>query len=154
MIRIQKILAAVDFSAHSAVVLRYAGELARVFDAEVIVMHVIAKADALSQIPPVGEGYFPPNFEELQREAAQKAVDKAIAAAGLTRTRVEIVAGNPFLEIVQLADRENIDLIIIGTHGRGAVAHMLLGSVAEKVVRKAPCPVLTVREGEHEFVSP
>lgn len=154
MIRIQRILAAVDFSAHSDVVLRYAVELARVCSAETIVCHVIAKADALSQLPPVGEGYFPPNYEDLQREAATKEANKAITAAGLTGARVEIVAGNPFLEIVQLAKRENVDLIIVGTHGRGAVAHMLLGSVAEKVVRKAPCPVLTVREGEHEFVMP
>ncbi|MGE3317638.1 MAG: universal stress protein [Planctomycetaceae bacterium] len=154
MIRIQKILAAVDFSAHSDIVLRYAGELARACNAEVLVTHVIAKADALSQLPPVGEGYFPPNFEELQRDAAGKAAEKAIAAAGLTNARVAIAAGNPFVEIVQLARTENVDLIIVGTHGRGAVAHMLLGSVAEKVVRKAPCPVLTVREGEHEFIMP
>ena len=59
-----------------------------------------------------------------------------------------------FVEIIKAARSEDADLIVIGTHGRGAVAHMLLGSVAEKVVRKAPCPVLTVREGEHDFVLP
>ena len=58
------------------------------------------------------------------------------------------------LAIVRYAQREPIDLIVMGTHGRGAMAHLLIGSVAENVVRKAPCPVLTVRHPEHEFVTP
>jgi len=62
--------------------------------------------------------------------------------------------GAPVLRIIEYARDESIDLIVIGTHGRGAAAHLLLGSVAEKVVRKAPCPVLTVRTGEHGFVHP
>jgi nucleotide-binding universal stress UspA family protein len=62
--------------------------------------------------------------------------------------------GPPFLAIVHYAKRESIDLIVMGTHGRGAMAHLLIGSVAENVVRKAPCPVLTVRHPQHEFVSP
>ena len=56
--------------------------------------------------------------------------------------------------VVQYAREFDIDLIIVGTHGRGAVAHLLMGSVAERVVRTAPCPVLTVRHPEHEFVLP
>ena len=60
--------------------------------------------------------------------------------------------GSPFLEIVSYAKAKDIDLIVMGTHGRGPIAHMLMGSVAEKVVRKAPCPVLTVRHPEHEFI--
>ena len=62
--------------------------------------------------------------------------------------------GGPYVEIVRYAQERDIDLIVMGTHGRGFVAHMLMGSVAEKVVRKAPCPVLTVRHPEHEFVIP
>jgi nucleotide-binding universal stress UspA family protein len=62
--------------------------------------------------------------------------------------------GSPFVEIIRFAKSEDIDLIVMGSHGIGPVAHMLLGSVAEKVVRKAPCPVLTVRHPEHEFVMP
>ena len=154
MIQLQKILAAVDFSAHTGIVLRYASELAKAFRAEVLLCHVIARADALSQLPPTGEGYFPANYEDLQRQVAQQESEKALRAAGISGARTAIVAGTPFVEIVQLARAEGTDLIIIGTHGRGAVAHALLGSVAEKVVRKAPCPVLTVRQGEHEFVTP
>ena len=154
MIQLKKIVAAVDFSAHSDIVLKYAAEFSQAFGAKVVLCHVIAKADTLSQLPPTGEGYFPPNYEELQRQAAEKEAQRAIGAAGLKEASLTIVAGTPFVEIVKLARSENADLLIVGTHGRGAVAHALLGSVAEKVVRKAPCPVLTVREGEHEFVAP
>jgi nucleotide-binding universal stress UspA family protein len=62
--------------------------------------------------------------------------------------------GGPYVEIVRCARDSSIDLIVMGTHGRGFVAHMLMGSVAEKVVRRAPCPVLTVRHPEHEFIMP
>jgi nucleotide-binding universal stress UspA family protein len=58
------------------------------------------------------------------------------------------------MAIVDFAKEINVDLIVMGTHGRGAVAHLLMGSVAERVVRTAPCPVLTVRHPEHEFVHP
>jgi nucleotide-binding universal stress UspA family protein len=60
----------------------------------------------------------------------------------------------PASTIVEYARQEGIDLIVTGTHGRGGVAHLLMGSVAERVVRTAPCPVLTVRHPEHEFVIP
>ena len=66
----------------------------------------------------------------------------------------ELRKGSPFLEIVRYAKDKNIDLIVLGTHGRSGLSHVLLGSVAERVVRKAPCPVLTVRHPEHEFVMP
>ena len=66
----------------------------------------------------------------------------------------EVVNGRPFLEIIRIARERKSDLIVIGTHGRGALTQMLLGSVTEKVVRKAPCPVLSVREPGHEFTMP
>jgi nucleotide-binding universal stress UspA family protein len=62
--------------------------------------------------------------------------------------------GAPFVEILRYAKEQGIDLIVMGTDGRGPIVHMLIGSVAEKVVRKAPCPVLTVRHPQHEFVLP
>lgn len=71
------------------------------------------------------------------------------------QARFELVNGNSeFVEIVRYAREQNIDLLVLGSHGRGPIAHLLLGSVAEKVVRHAPCPVLTVRHPEHEFVMP
>jgi nucleotide-binding universal stress UspA family protein len=60
--------------------------------------------------------------------------------------------GNPAAETVAAAKQEQADLLVVGTHGRGALTHLLLGSVAEKIVRTAGCPVLTVRQGEHDFV--
>ena len=65
-----------------------------------------------------------------------------------------VVEGHAFVEIIKHAKESKADMIIMGTHGRGAIAHMLMGSVAEKVVRKAPCCVLTIRHPEHEFVLP
>ena len=68
--------------------------------------------------------------------------------------RQVVVLGNPFEQIVRYAREEKIDLIVMGTHGHSALASMLLGSVAEKVIRKAPCAVLSVRHPEHEFKAP
>ena len=154
MITLKKILAATDFSAHSEIAVRYAAEFARAFDAEVLLCNVVGHADILSQIPPGGEGYFPPNLEELHEDQARKECEQILKNSGIARGRVVVNVGSPFVEIIRLARDEDVDLIIIGTHGRGAVAHMLLGSVAEKIVRKAPCPVLTVRHGEHDFAMP
>jgi nucleotide-binding universal stress UspA family protein len=72
----------------------------------------------------------------------------------LPARRVLITSNTPSRAIVDYAKEERIDLIVAGTHGRGAVAHALIGSVAERIVRTAPCPVLTVRQPEHEFVVP
>lgn len=153
MIDLKRILVATDFSQHSRVALNYAAAFAKAFQAEVILCHALEKPDFLSQLPPVSEGYFPPNLGELQEKHARVQCEQVLAAAGLSQARVLLVHGNPAHEIVKAAKSEEADLLIVGTHGRGALAHILLGSVAEKIVRAAPCPVLTVRSGEHEFVS-
>lgn len=154
MIDLKRILVATDFSQHSRVALQYAAAFSKAFSAEVVLCHVLEKADFLSQLPPVAEGYFPPNLAELQEKHARVQCEQVLAAAGLSQARVLLVHGNPAAEIARSAGEENADLVIVGTHGRGALAHILLGSVAEKIVRLAPCPVLTVRSGEHEFVTP
>jgi nucleotide-binding universal stress UspA family protein len=74
-------------------------------------------------------------------------------AEGRTIIR-EMREGRPFVEIIRYADEADIDLIVMGTHGWGPISHMLVGSVAEKVVRKAHCPVLTIRPAGHEFIMP
>ena len=154
MIVIKKILVATDFSDHSSVAFRYAVELAGAFDAKVLLCHVVEGDSILSQIPPGGEGYFPPNVAEIQKQNAQNLCERILADSPLENAEIRIAAGKPFVEIIRLAREENADLLIVGTHGRGPIRHMLLGSVAERVVRKSSCPVLTVREGEHEFVLP
>lgn len=152
MIDLKRIVTATDFSQHSQVALRYAAALAKAFNAEVVLCHVLERPDFLSQLPPVAEGYFPPNLSEIQEKHARVQCEQVLAEAGLSQARVVLRHGNPSVELVQMAKDEHADLIIVGTHGRGAIAHLLLGSVAEKVVRSASCPVLTVRSGEHEFV--
>jgi nucleotide-binding universal stress UspA family protein len=154
MIQLTRLLAAVDFSPHSDVVLQYAAEFSRMFGSEVLLCHVVEGAHLISQLPPMGEAYFPPNLSEVQERQARKEFEGLLSQYAFANSRVVLPVGSPFVEIVRLAREESVDLIVIGTHGRGPIAHMLLGSVAERVVRKAPCPVLTVRRGEHEFVKP
>ena len=154
MIQINRILVATDFSAHSDVALTYGAELAKKFDSEVILFHAVEGPDLVSQLPPGGEGYFPPNLPRIQEESAQKQCGHLLENSGIARGRARIEIGTPFVEIVRAAREEDVDLLIVGTHGRGALAHIMLGSVAERVVRKASCPVLTVRKDEHDFVMP
>ena len=90
-------------------------------------------------------------------KSARKQLESQLTPQELEKyqAQLELINGtSEFVEIVRYAREKNIDLLVMGTHGRGPIAHMLLGSVAEKVVRKAPCPVLTVRHPEHEFVMP
>lgn len=155
MIKLKRILAATDFSECSDHAVRYACEFADVFGAE---LHLLFVAE-----PPVaaysefGIGYV--GVQDLQENLKRSAEAKLNTLPGpqwqeKLDVKRAVNFGTPFLEIVRYADEHDIDLIVIGTHGRGAVAHMLMGSTAEKVVRKAPCPVLTVRPESHEFVMP
>lgn len=154
MIDLKRILIATDFTNHSEVALRYATAFGKAFNAEVLLCHVLESPDFLAQLPPISEGYFPSNLPEIQEKHARVQCEQVLAAVGLSQARVLLRHGAPWSEIVRAAREESADLIILGTHGRGAVAHILLGSVAEKVVRLAPCPVLTVRSGEHDFIVP
>ena len=155
MIKLKRILAATDFSDCSEHALRYACEFAEVFDSELTLLHVIeSPAAAYSSYV---AGHVDVHFieEDLKRdaEAKLKTLPSPQWQEKLSITR-DIVVGSPFVETVRYAKEHDIDLIVLGTHGRGAIAHMLMGSTAERVVRKAPCPVLTVRLEGHEFVLP
>jgi nucleotide-binding universal stress UspA family protein len=152
MISLNKILVPVDFSEHSTKAVRYGAELAAKFGAELHLFHAIeTRAYAYDETAT----YFPPEPIAEVESAALKELDKVkIEAADQVHVIRNVARGNPFVEIVRYARDNTVDLIVIGTHGRGAIAHMLLGSVAERVVRKAPCPVLVVRGEQHEFVMP
>ncbi len=153
MIKIERILVPVDFSKFSQHALRYGCEFAQEFNAELHLLHVLH--DLVQVVPETGTPLPPPDtfFEEL-RASAKESLEKLPGDLWKGEKPVvrELRVGSPFWEIIQYAKEKNIDLIVLGTHGRGALAHLLLGSVAEKVVRKAPCPVLTVRHPEHEFL--
>jgi len=152
---LKTILVPTDFSEASEAALEYAQGLAAAFGASIHIVHVTEDLLAHAWSAEVYVASMPNLREEIDKEARDRLAammsDDARVRFNVTSA---VVAGNPFLEIVRYAKANRIDLIVIGTHGRGPIAHMLLGSVAEKVVRKSPCPVLTVRSAQHEFVMP
>lgn len=155
MIALKSILVATDFGEASAAALAYGRELARCFGATLHVLHV---ADDV-YVRLGGDAYMAV-LPELQKDlevAAQKQLDDLLVDNDpnpLPVKKAVLTSSATASAIVQYARDLGIDLIVVGTHGRGAVAHLLMGSVAERVVRSAPCPVLTVRHPEHEFVMP
>jgi nucleotide-binding universal stress UspA family protein len=154
MIALKKILVATDFSEPSDAAYAYGRELALNFGARLTVLHVVENM----QMQVSGSDGFVYSSPELQQdiEAAGRARLKAMLAIDeggrLRGEPIVFTASSPSDAIVDYANRTGVDLIVMGTHGRGAVAHLLMGSVAERVVRAAPCPVLTVRHPEREFV--
>ncbi len=154
MIQLDRILVATDFSNHAQIAMRYAAALAAQFNAEVIVAHIVEQIGVLPTVPPVGESVYSAPTIALQVSQAREESEKLLREFKVANGRVLVETGRPFLEIIRLARNEEVDLVVVGTHGRGVIAHTLMGSVAEKVVRKSPCPVLVVREGEHDFVMP
>ena len=152
-IRFTKILVPTDFSAPSAKALAYGGELARTFGASLHVLHAVEEPLAQGW-----NGYGLPVLPELRADVladAQRQLEQAVPRLERDRQATELVIrlGEPWREIVTFARERQVDLIVMGTHGRGGMAHLLLGSVAEKVMRGAPCPVLTVRHPEHGLVA-
>ena len=148
--QLEKILMPTDFSACANSALAHAVDLAEHFDAELHLLHVVV----LHQEDPYSPGQAFPGLEELHlrmEEAASHEMQLSIdapRAAGLrvVETQARHVAAAP--AILDYADRENVDLIVLGTHGRRGLRRFLLGSVAEEVVRSARCPVLTYRESK------
>jgi nucleotide-binding universal stress UspA family protein len=153
-LRIQRILLPTDFSTHSATATKYACELAARFDAELHLLHALEVH--LSATPTFGMGLDLPRYVHESRHAAEKALAGALDPQWSAGRRVvqSVVEGSPKVEIVRYARQHAVDLIVLATHGRSGLAHILIGSVAESVVRTAPCPVLTVRPEGHQFVMP
>jgi nucleotide-binding universal stress UspA family protein len=142
----KKILVPVDFSDYSKHALKYAIEFAKHFDAELILISVIEPMIYPADFS-MGQVAIPAtdqNLSERVEEELKNLDEKEIA--GKVKSKRIIKSGKPFFEINETAREEDVDLIIIATHGHTGVEHLLFGSTAEKVVRKAPCPVLTLRE--------
>lgn len=145
-----KLLVPTDFSDMSAPELGYAGMLGKAFDAQILLVHVVKRpvflpttAGAPAAVPASEEEIHEWVLKHLAR-LQQRASDEVAVA---TR-RVE---GDPAKEIVRVAEEEDADLILMSTHGRKGLARALLGSTAEQVMRDAPCPVLCIKQGSHEF---
>jgi len=150
MITLERILVPTDFSECSETARSYAAELAKRFTSELHLLHVVAPMALPGYVGPIPEQLLHP--EEGARQALEQWSEPAFEdAKDVVRT---VITGTPFVEIVRCAREQDVDLIVMGTHGRSGVTHMLIGSVTEKVVRKAPCPVLTVRPQGHQFVMP
>ena len=158
MITIKNILVATDFSPVAETALMYGRAFARTFGGRLHVLHVVenaverlAYADA-SMAPCVS-----PQFQADLERAAMKELETVVDADDrreLRATALLRVNNNTAQEINDYAKKASIDIIVIGATGRGAIDRMLTGSVADKVIRRAPCPVLAVRHPEREFVTP
>ena len=149
---IKKVLVPIDFSDYSKSALKYAADFAQKFNAEMILIYVVE---------PV---IYPPDFSLGQiaipsintewdikaKEELDKLADTEISNAITVKTIIK--TGKPFIEVIETASEEDVDIIIIASHGHSGMEHILFGSTAEKVVRKAPCPVLTLREPRKGFV--
>ena len=143
---IKKVLVPVDFSDYSKSSLRFAVSFAKHFNAELYLVYVVEPM----VFPPdfsMGQIAIPSVDVEMDKRASEELnnlAKKEIPAE--MKSKVIVKTGKPFVEIIETASEEDIDLIIIATHGHTGIEHVLFGSTAEKVVRKAPCPVLTLRE--------
>jgi nucleotide-binding universal stress UspA family protein len=152
MITIKRILCPVDLSETSRRALEHARALARTFEASLDVLEVVEIA-----LPPSPFGAAP--LYALTPEMRQTLTDDlerfaAPAREGGIRVTVDLEEGPVVRQILQAVDARAADLIVMGTHGRGGFEHLVLGSVTEKVLRKAPCPVLTVPAGERQPAAP
>lgn len=143
---INRILVPIDFSDYSKNALRYAVQFAKQFNSSMYLIYVIEPiiypADfSMGQVAiPSMDADIQSRAEEELKNLAKNFIDPSIKVETIIKT------GKPFVEINETAKEKDIDLIIIATHGHTGVEHLLFGSTAEKVVRKAPCPVLTLRE--------
>jgi len=144
MPQIRRILHPTDFSERSEAAWKYAELLATTFQAELLLLHVLQEPVAV--LPESSLAVAPPavNMPELI-DAAEQGLAKFAVASPARIVERSVQTGPAAEESVRFAGEKTADLIVLGTHGRTGLAHVLLGSVAEKVVRKAPCAVLTVR---------
>jgi nucleotide-binding universal stress UspA family protein len=156
MAELKRILVPTDFSEHSEHAAAYAVELARQYGSNEI--HCIHVSDIPADLLATSAYYMTgpsEQFVEQVRDEGRKGLD-AFVKKNFKDVPVKAVflEGRPFVEIIRYARENEIDLIVISTHGRSGLKHALFGNVAEKVVRKAPCPVLVVKQEERDFVLP
>lgn len=149
MIRLTSVLVAFDFGETSQKALAYGMNLTRAFGGRLHVLHV---ADVIAT---TASQFYPelPGDPEMRAESLALTQLRAAVPEGEAELAVR-VSGSPAAAIVEYARSIGASVIVIGTHGRDGFSRLLMGSVAEQVVRQAPCPVLVVRRNEHEFVLP
>jgi universal stress protein A len=142
---LSRILVPVDFSARSRKAIQYATRLARQFNAKLVLLHVVEP-----MVYPADLGYAPSSVQTVGIDYSQAAKDKLLHWRSKelppeVDSEIRVVVGKPFQEITAVARKMKADLIVLSTHGYTGIKHVLLGSTAERVVRHAACPVLTLR---------
>lgn len=154
-LKVEKILIPIDFSDSSRKAFYIGLKIARIFDAETRVLHVMEPIASFDSAEDMDR-----QAEEVRRveEGVKRRVNELFEAGGLQevdrrKVKVDIRAGKPYLEILRYAYQNDIDLIVMGSHGYTGVKHMLLGSQTEKVVRRAHCMVLTIKPDDFEVGS-
>jgi universal stress protein A len=151
LLKLKRILAPIDFSPASKKALDYAFRLGELFNAEVTLLHVFEPLQA-PDFPDIARA---PSYGVKEFASAEKNLRDQIASTpmnGACQLKWKVRAGVAAHEIVEAAKELDVDLIVIATHGFTAWKHFCIGSTAERVARVAPCPVLVVREKEHEFI--
>ena len=147
--KVERILFPTDFSEGSSYALPYAVDLAKHYNAKLYIVHVsydIGKAFQ-SHVPHSSSDEFHKEMDEWAGKQMETCCIEEVRA--LSNVEKKVLTGVPYDEIIKFADNENIDMIVIGTYGRSALERFIFGSTAERVVRRAPCAVLTVRVPEH-----
>lgn len=154
MVVLKNILVATDFGEPSAVALAYGRDLARSYGATLHVLHVVE--DVMMRYSPE-VGFAIPDLQRDLEKTATRDLEtlitdddrKTLTVVPVVQTSFNVPGG-----VIEYAKNHPIDLIVVGTHGRGAVKQLLMGSAAERIVRTAPCPVLAVRAHERDFIAP
>ena len=154
MVTLRKVLFPTDFSEPSEAAWGYVLALAKEFEAEVVLLHVVPEPPRLAEAYEMG--FTPERFIQAATEEAKRLMADLMAKAADWKVAItpKVRQGVEFREIIDAAREAGADMIVMGTHGRTGLAHALIGSVAEKVVRKAPCPVLTVKHPKMKFEMP
>ena len=149
---IKRILVPTDFSTHADAAYQYALELAQAFAASVHLINVVEDPNAAGMW---SSEVYTAEIAGLQLNLVRDAKHRleATVASGTANVSTEVRTGNSARQILEVAKEQGVDLIVMGTHGRTGIAHVVMGSVAEKVVRLAPCPVLTLRATSHDAVA-
>ena len=161
--KLTKILSPTDFSNFSGFAMEWAAYLAQVTQADLTLLHVVLEEEGKiikeilgdGAIAHVAVGTRQNVVEDRKREVKEQfntAIDEHIKRTIKVEEMVRI--GVPFLEIIRVAKEQDVDMIVMGTHGRTGLSHALIGSVAERVVHHAHCPVLTIKHPQYKFISP
>jgi len=151
MTEIRKIMAALAFSEHAAGIYRFAAKLAGALDANLLVASVVNRrdVDAVQTISAMGYDVDGERYVEAVRQERRKSLEDIIRAQPFSADRLEILIrmGDPADELLKIAVEKDVDLVVLGIKGRSNLEYVFVGSVADKMFRRSPVPVVSYREG-------